>query len=44
MGTKYVERARSAKSGRYVKKSYAEKHPNTTVVERDKVTTTKKKR
>lgn len=25
--------ARSAKTGRFVKKSYAEKHPNTTVVE-----------
>lgn len=25
--------ARSAKSGRFVKKSYAERHPDTTVVE-----------
>lgn len=28
--------ARSAKSGRFVKKSYAAKHPNTTVIERVK--------
>jgi hypothetical protein len=25
--------ARSAKSGRFVKKSYADKHPSTTVIE-----------
>ena len=28
--------ARSAKTGRFVKKSYAAKHPNTTVVEKVK--------
>lgn len=31
-GKKY----RSAKTGQYVKKSYAEKHPNTTVAETEK--------
>lgn len=34
--TKYTERARDAKTGRYVTKEYAGKHPNTTVVEKDK--------
>ena len=29
-------KARSAKTGRYVKKSYAKRNPDTTVVERDK--------
>lgn len=29
-------RVRSAKTGRYVKKSEAKKHPNTTVTERDR--------
>ena len=29
-------KARSAVTGRYVKKSYADKNPRTTVVERDK--------
>lgn len=28
--------ARSAKTGRFVKKSYAKKHPSTTVLERRK--------
>jgi hypothetical protein len=28
-----IKIARSAKTGRFVKKSYAKKHPNTTVVE-----------
>ncbi len=31
-------RARSAKTGRFVKKSFARKNPNTTVVERAKRT------
>lgn len=44
MVTKYVERARSAKTGLYVKKSYAKAHPATTVVERDKVKPRPKKR
>lgn len=35
--SKYVERARSAKSGQYVSMAYAKAHPNTTVIERDKV-------
>lgn len=35
--TKYVEHARSAKTGRYVSMSYAAKHPNTTVIEKDKI-------
>lgn len=30
---KTVKAARSAKTGRFVKQSYAKKHPNTTVVE-----------
>ena len=34
--TTYTERARSAKTGRYVTKKYAEQHPNTTVIEKDK--------
>lgn len=29
-------RVRSAKTGRYVKRSEAKKHPNTTVTERDR--------
>lgn len=33
---KTVEVARSAKTGRFVKKSYAKRHPSTTVVERIK--------
>lgn len=38
MGKKieYTERARSAKTGRYVTKEYAKKHPSTTVIEKDK--------
>lgn len=37
-------KARSAKSGQYVTKKYAEKHPNTTVVEHDKPKGGKKKK
>lgn len=33
----YVERHRSAETGQYVTKKEAEKHPATTVTERDKV-------
>lgn len=33
MPRKSVKAARSAKTGRSVKKSYAKRHPNTTVVE-----------
>ncbi len=29
-------KARSAETGKYVKKSYAKSHPNTTVIEHDK--------
>jgi hypothetical protein len=29
-------KARSAKSGKYVKPGYAKKHPSTTVIEHDK--------
>jgi len=32
-----IERARSAKHGRFVKRSYAEKHPDTTIIDRMKV-------
>ena len=35
--TKEVKKARSAKSGRYVTIDYAEKHPDTTVIETDKI-------
>lgn len=35
--TKYVEHARNAKNGQYVPIAYAKKHPNTTVIERDKI-------
>ena len=35
--TKYVEHARSAINGQYVSMAYAQKHPKTTVIERDKV-------
>lgn len=34
--TEYTERARDARTGRYVTLEYAKKHPNVTVVERDK--------
>ncbi len=34
--TNYTVRARDAKTGRYVPLKYAEKHPSTTVVEKDK--------
>lgn len=37
------ESARSAKTGQYVKKEYAEKHPSTTVVEKNKERNPKKK-
>ena len=35
--TKYIEHARSAINGQYVSMAYAKKHPNITVIERDKV-------
>lgn len=35
--TKYVERARSAINGQYVSIDYANKHPKTTVIEKDKM-------
>jgi hypothetical protein len=35
--TKTVEHSRSAKTGEYVSKDYAKKHPATTVTERDKI-------
>lgn len=35
--TRTVKHARSAKTGKYVTKEYAKKHPATTVVETDKV-------
>ena len=35
--TRYVQLARNAKNGQYVSMTYTKKHPNTTVVERDKV-------
>lgn len=35
--TKTVEHARNAGTGKYVSKEYAEKHPKTTVVEKDKI-------
>ena len=35
--TKYVEHARNGKNGQYVSIAYAKKHPNTPVIERDKV-------
>jgi len=34
--TQYVEHARSAKTGQYVSKEYARRHPSTMVIERDK--------
>jgi len=34
---KTITRYRSAKDGQYVKKEYAEKHPTTTVKEKDKI-------
>lgn len=37
-----VTQARSAKSGQFVTKSYAKTHPSTTVVERNKMPTTRK--
>lgn len=33
----YIERARNAINGQYVSKAYAQKHPKTTVIEKDKV-------
>lgn len=36
MASKSGTKARSAVSGRYVKKSYAKSHPRTTVVEKAK--------
>jgi len=41
---KTVKHSRSAKTGQYVTKKYAEKHPSTTVTERDKVRPPKKKK
>jgi len=35
--TKYVEHARSAINGQYVSMKYAKKHPDTTVIERNKI-------
>lgn len=35
--TKTVKKARNAKTGRYVSLEYAEEHPNTTVVETEKI-------
>ena len=35
--TKFVKHARDAKTGQYVTKQYAAKHPSTTVIERDKI-------
>ena len=35
--TKYIQRARDARNDQYVSIAYAKKHPNTTVIERDKV-------
>lgn len=35
--TKTVERARRADNGQYTTKEYAKKHPNTIVVEKDKI-------
>lgn len=34
--TDYTERARDARTGRYVTKEYAKKHPDVTVIEKDK--------
>jgi FMN-dependent NADH-azoreductase len=41
---KTVERSRSAKTGKYVTKKYADGHPSTTVTERDKVSKKKGKK
>jgi hypothetical protein len=41
VATKTVEHVRSAKTGQYVKKEEAKKHPSTTVTEHDKVKTKK---
>lgn len=35
--SRFVFHARSAKTGRYVSMAYAAKHPNTTVIEKDKI-------
>ena len=35
--SRFVLHARSAKTGRYVSITYAAKHPNTTVIEKDKI-------
>ncbi len=39
-----IKKARSASTGQFVPMSYAEKHPNTTVVETVKVGPTKKRK
>ena len=35
--TNYVQHSRSAKNDQYVSMTYAKAHPNTTVIERDKI-------
>lgn len=35
--TKYVQHARDARNGQYVSMDFAKKHPNITVIERDKI-------
>lgn len=35
--SRFILHARSAKTGRYVSMAYAAKHPNTTVIEKDKI-------
>lgn len=35
--TKYVEHARDARTGQYVSMDFARRHPDITVVEKDKV-------
>jgi len=37
MATRTVKHVRSAKTGQYVKKEEAKRHPATTVTERDKI-------
>lgn len=37
MSTKYVKHARDARNGQYVSMDFAKKHPNITVIERDKI-------
>ena len=35
--TKYVQHEKKKKNGQYVSMAYAKAHPNTTVIERDKI-------